>query len=283
MLSGSVANNLGDRMTTGHFLRATAIALPLMLASMAQADDHSAAPTEGQSPINIDEKAACGATLSPIALKYRRVSTVTVSNIETDGERAVKVNFTNPEGAGSLMLDGKEYKLKQFHLHTPSEHQIRGKAAPVEIHFVHEAADKTLAVVGQMAELDSKMRAGLRYGNGPLRTILQNLPADGKTSPEVTLLFSRNRGSDLFEVKDPRSFRYMGSLTTPPYSGGVHWIVLEEPVKLNAAQVAAIQGLFPAGKGNSRELQSLGDRKVQTDSVWRAGAACPAESMAPPS
>ena len=270
-------------MNYSRFTRLAIVVLPMAFAPLASANNTMSEPTEGQSPINIDEKIACATSLAPMTIKYRRVSDVTISNINEDGHRAVKVSFADPDGAGSLMLGGKEYKLKQFHFHTPSEHLIRGKGTPVEIHYVHQAADNSLAVVGQMVELDANMRAGLRHGNGPLRPILQNLPADGKTSASVNFMFSRNRSSSVFEVKDPRSFRYAGSLTTPPYSTGVQWIVLEEPVKLNAAQIAAIQGLFGAGQGNSRPAQSIGDRRVETDSVWRAGYACAVDAGAEPS
>jgi carbonic anhydrase len=60
------------------------------------------------------------------------------------------------------------------------------------------------------------------------------------------------------------SFRYSGSLTTPPFTEGVQWVVLEEPVEVSEKQIAMSMTLFP--EGNSREVQPLNGRTVLTDS-----------------
>ncbi len=55
----------------------------------------------------------------------------------------------------------------------------------------------------------------------------------------------------------------VGSLTTPPFTEGVSWVVLDEPITLSAEQIAAFTALFP--EGNTRETQPLNDREILTD------------------
>jgi len=63
--------------------------------------------------------------------------------------------------------------------------------------------------------------------------------------------------------KNRESFRYGGSLTTPPFTEGVQWVVLAEPLEMSAQQIQAFEALFP--QGNSREVQPLNNRIVVTD------------------
>jgi carbonic anhydrase len=64
-------------------------------------------------------------------------------------------------------------------------------------------------------------------------------------------------------MEQPRSFRYTGSLTTPPFTTGVSWIVLAEPITFSADQMARFRRLFP--HGNSRPVQDIDGRIVRTD------------------
>ena len=47
-----------------------------------------------------------------------------------------------------MTIGDKSYALLQFHLHAPSEHTVDGKHLPMEMHFVHQAEDGALAVIG---------------------------------------------------------------------------------------------------------------------------------------
>lgn len=56
-------------------------------------------------------------------------------------------------------------------------------------------------------------------------------------------------------------FRYRGSLTTPPYTEGVEWIVMRDTVDASAEQIAAV--LCAIGKPNARETLPLHQRIVR--------------------
>ena len=143
-----------------------------------------------------------------------------------------------------ITYGGTKYELQQFHFHTPSEHTIDGKHAPMEAHFVHKSADGKLAVVGVLLKQGTAASA--------FAPELDDLPAAGeKKSVEVDL--------PAMLPKSTRHFAYTGSLTTPPCSEDVQWIVMlgEDPV--SKAEIAAFQAKYAR---NARPVQSLKGRTV---------------------
>jgi carbonic anhydrase len=148
-----------------------------------------------------------------------------------------------PPGS-SITYGGTRYELQQFHFHTPSEHTLNGHAAPMEAHFVHKSADGKLAVVGVL----------LKQGpaESPFARVLTALPAPGeKRTVEVDL--------SALLPKDHKHFAYSGSLTTPPCSEDVQWIVLvtEEPV--SKKEIDAFRAKYAK---NARPVQALHGRTV---------------------
>ena len=146
-----------------------------------------------------------------------------------------------------LEVDGRAYMLKQFHFHTPSEHYLDGAPYPMEVHFVHQAADGALAVVGVM------MKVG--EASPLVDAIWQNIPMPGHTKTVESVQISPR---DLMPAALDY-YSYEGSLTTPPCSEGVRWFVLKDPVTLSAQQLLAFQTLFPI---NARPIQPLQGRVV---------------------
>ena len=155
----------------------------------------------------------------------------------------------NAAPGSSVTVDGVEYPLAQVHFHAPSEHRINGLLAPVEAHFVNKTADGQITVVGVMIiQGDQPNAAWAPYVNslGIAEGADQTTQFDwGAMLPASTL-----------------SVRYAGSLTTPPCSEGVHWLILTEPVQLSADQIEAFAA---AHTGNDRPLQPLNGRPVQVD------------------
>lgn len=141
-----------------------------------------------------------------------------------------------------------EFALKQFHFHSPSENTIRGRSFPMEAHLVHVDGKGNLAVVALMFEEGE--------GNAVLEKIWQKVPKveNGKEAlrPEVSAaeLLGRNRDY----------YRYSGSLTTPPCSEGVRWLVLKHPAKASAEQLGLL--VRTLGHPNNRPVQPVGAREV---------------------
>lgn len=152
----------------------------------------------------------------------------------------------NVKDAGGIVQDGKAYKLLQFHFHTPSEHTIHGRHYPMEGHFVHQAADGSLAVIGVMfAEGANNEQLDPMWWSAP------------STPGKASVAFNLNM-EDLLPT-NRTAFRYQGSLTTPPCSEIVDWTVLQTPLSVSKTQIAAFRALFG---DNARPTQPLYRRYV---------------------
>lgn len=199
---------------------------------------YSACNGANQSPINIDK--TVHAQLEPLRFSYNS----TLESIENNGH-SIQVNVA--EG-GLWQIDGELFMLKQFHVHTPSENQIKGKNYPMEVHFVHANPKGELAVLGMMYE----------YGpeNPSLARMWQHLP---KKKGEKITLIEQYLVHD-FLPKNLNYYRFSGSLTTPPCSEGVRWFILKDVQKASVLQISAFADLM--GLPNNRPIQPLNGRVV---------------------
>jgi carbonic anhydrase len=162
---------------------------------------------------------------------------------------------TEPVATGNALIIGrKRYELVQFHVHTPSENFLDGEQYPLEMHFVHRAADGSLAVVGVF------------YDQGPadpqLQKIVSAIPAEEGGRKRIGGLDLRNL------IPAGRTYRFTGSLTTPPCSEGIAWHVMSQVRTASYAQLAAFDSLFSGHEfpgGNRRPVQSLNGRVVKTE------------------
>ncbi|MDY6812897.1 MAG: carbonic anhydrase family protein [Pseudomonadota bacterium] len=190
-----------------------------------------------QSPVDLG--AATAAALAPLELDYRAGGEV----VRHDGH-TLRIDL--PAG-DTLRLDGRLFTLRQVHFHTPAEHRLDGRDYPLEAHLVHTGPAGELAVVGVLFEPGASNPALAAFG--------EPLPASAGASrplaeplPLMTLL------PDALDY-----YRYSGSLTTPPCSEGVRWIVLRRPVTASPTQLAALRQAL--GESN-RPLQPLNARLV---------------------
>ena len=143
------------------------------------------------------------------------------------------------------------FPLVQMHFHAPSEHTIDGKSFPVEVHFVHITAEKKIAVIGVMITEGAKDNAAWAPYVAALSATKGN---DITTKIDWTALLPA----------DHTTFRYTGSLTTPPCTEGVSWMLMSNPVELSAAQIAAF---VKAYDHNNRPVQPLNGRTIQLDNT----------------
>ncbi|MFK8185665.1 MAG: carbonic anhydrase [Phormidesmis sp.] len=194
-----------------------------------------------QSPTNLT--AAASADLANPNFHYEPVPLNLLNNGHT-----VQV----PYAPGSYVeLDGDRYNLLQFHLHSPSEHTIDNQSSAAELHLVHQNDAGDLAVVSVLLQKSTT-------SNNAYNNISNNLPAKAgdKVRTETTI-----NAQDLLPTTTT-TYRYTGSLTTPPCSEAVTWLVMTEPVVLSADHIARYEQLL---NNNNRPLQPLNERTVQMD------------------
>ena len=147
----------------------------------------------------------------------------------------------------SINLEGRSFSLLQVHFHLPSEHTVDGDALPMEVHFVHQAEEGDLAVIGVLSgigEADPAIQHILNAVDG----FPEASAAIGEFDPRALLPEGRSY------------FRYAGSLTTPPCSEVVSWVVMTESITVSREQIDAFAALYAM---NARPVQALNQRTIQ--------------------
>jgi carbonic anhydrase len=162
----------------------------------------------------------------------------------------IQINYDDGD---TLTLGRASFDLAQYHFHSPSEHTISGRRYPMEMHMVHRSAAGTLAVVGVLI-------AQGRH-NPAFEPVWNNLPREKGVETHyehVTV------DVDALLPSSHASYRYQGSLTTPPCTEGVEWVVLSTPIELDRQQIDTFQAII---HDNSRPVQALNGRMVLADTV----------------
>lgn len=190
-----------------------------------------------QSPIDLPGDPVLSS--EPIQLDY------TDSDFQArDTGHTVELESTSPQ---NITVDGTEYTFQQMHYHAPSEHTLDGADYAAELHFVHQADDGDLAVVGVLAAEGEN--------NPAWSPVIEAVSAaHDEDSAEVTGL---TLSSLLPESLD--HYEYDGSLTTPPCSENVRWLLLQSPIELGRTQISELRS---AHSDNNRPTQPLNDREV---------------------
>jgi carbonic anhydrase len=212
-----------------------------------------------QSPINIQKKVTDEE--DSLLINYQPTAMLIMDNGPTylmigdtpliiNEGHSIQLNFPKNRAKENITFNGKTFRLVQLHLHTPSETKLRGKSFPLEIHFVHQGEHGTLAVIAVFVKTGDE--------NMMLNKMINNLPATpGK--PEL-LQGERIDPSNLLpDIK--HYFSFTGSLTSPPCSEGVKWIVMEEYITASEDQINSLKEALHGH--NARPVQSLNQREIQ--------------------
>lgn len=191
-----------------------------------------------QSPIDIrmTEKV----NLPDLNFQYTAVAPTIWNNGHT-----VQVNV--PSG-NKLVVGDQTYDLLQFHFHTPSEEAINGKHYPMVAHFVHKNAAGQLGVVGVLIKKGKK--------NQDLAPVFEHIPRTGEkiTVDDLTLNLSN------LVPANHTYYSFEGSLTTPPCSEDVNWMVMKHPIELSSIQIRAFAKTV---KFNARPIQPSNNRTIK--------------------
>ena len=202
-------------------------------------DGFSACGGKAQSPIDIETgKAVNSKDLKPIVFDYGKSTVDIINNGHT-------VQF-NVSGDNKSTINGKDYKLLQFHYHTLSEHTVNGKHYPMEVHLVQKNNDKDYAVIGVMFKEGKE--------NALLKKYLDKFPKKKGT-------YKSGESFDLNQLlpADKSYYHYKGSLTTPPCSEIVSWYVMKEPVEASKEQIEKFSEIL---HNNYRPVQPLNGRTI---------------------
>ncbi|MBL0166120.1 MAG: carbonic anhydrase family protein [Propionivibrio sp.] len=183
-----------------------------------------------QSPIDLRDGIAVD--LEPIQFAYGPASFRVV-----DSGRNLQVAVYG----GGINLLGKNFDLLRIQFHRPAEVTIDGKTFDMDAQLVHKSEDGKLAIVTVLLEQGAE--------NPLVQTVLNNLPLErgGEVAPpgkslDVSRLLPVNR----------RYYTFMGSLTTPPCTEDVLWLVLRQPQQISPEQLMIFQRLY---KPNARPVQ----------------------------
>lgn len=199
-------------------------------------------PGASQSPINI---------LSVRAVPGRHETTL---NYATSHQRVVNTGHSvqaDYDQGSTVTFDGKTYDLVQFHFHTPSEHMIDGVRYPLEMHAVHleRGYDDRYLVIGVLYRMGER--------NALVDALLDVLPE------EEGMVERENFTIDVREHIPENMgdfYHYDGSLTTPPYTETVNWLVLERIQQASPEQITRLGQIMGH---NARQVQPDRGRVIE--------------------
>lgn len=203
-------------------------------------DDYDACRSGNQqSPVDIS--GMWSTHLPPLSFQYRSSYLSMVNTGQT-----IRVNY---EPGSFLRISGQRYELQQLHFHTPSEHTIQGVPADMEIHLVHRDGYGNYAIVA------IPVISGRRH-NVVMARIGQNLPPH----PGNEYVDYRTGIKPIFLLPTNRDYvSYQGSLTEPPCTEGVRWLVFLHPLEVPAEYVAKFRQIMG---NNARPTQPLNGRRL---------------------
>ena len=194
-----------------------------------------------QSPINIEESGTLQGPAEALKFNYQASSGSVVNNGHT-----IQVDLY---GDNALTVRDSSYKLLQFHFHHPSEEQVNYRGFAMVAHLVHKNAEGQLAVVSVLLEPGA--------ANPVINNVWTYMPLDtGDRVRMPTGLIDMNA----LLPKDQRYYQFMGSLTMPPCTEGVLWLVLKQPTTVSREQIKLFSQLFP---NNARPVQAVNGRAVR--------------------
>lgn len=202
--------------------------------------DYAACAGSRQSPIDV--RAPISADLPAIRFSWQTIPLTVI-----DSGHAIEVDAT---GGGFITLEGEDYEFERISFHLPAEEMSNGKRAPMGVHFIHRSKAGKIAILAVPLTEGSENRL--------LRQILTALPLEPK-KPKTVEGLKVDPGLLIPRRRDYST--YVGSLTAPPCSEGVLWLILQQPMSVSKEQLndfakAYRQNARPIQPGNGRIVKS---------------------------
>jgi len=194
---------------------------------------------QGQRQSPIDLSGGLPVDLEPVRFHYKPSA---FSVLDTG--RTVQAQLAP---GNHIEVGGRRYELKRMQFHRPSEHRIDGRQFEMSVHLWHEDAQGRHAVVALMLDKGAAQPA--------VQMVWNNLPLEKHEENAARVMLD---ASTLLPA-DRRYYTYMGSLTAPPCSEGVQWVVLRTPQTVSAEQLELFARLYPM---NARPLQAAAGRRI---------------------
>ena len=194
-----------------------------------------------QSPVHIQEGSTLQGPAEPLEFDYQPSGGSVVNNGHT-----IQVDL---EGNNTLTVRGSTYQLLQFHFHHPAEEKVDHNGFSMVAHLVHKNAEGQLAVVAVLIDPGA--------ANDLVNKVWTHMPLDVKDRVRLPPALIAMKA---LLPQDPRYYQFMGSLTTPPCTEGVLWMVMKQPMTVSREQLKLFSQLFPM---NARPTQALNGRVVR--------------------
>ena len=194
---------------------------------------------KGQRQSPIDIRGGLAVDLDPVKFSYQASPFAVIDNGHT-----VQANIAS---GNAIEIGGKRFELQQFHFHRPSEERIDGRQFEMSLHLVHKDEQGRLAVVAVLFDKGQAQPAVQRVWNSLPLEKGEELAA--RAPLELVDLLPTDR----------RYFTYMGSLTTPPCSEGVQWVVMRQPMTMSPEQIELFARMYPM---NARPVQQASGRRI---------------------
>lgn len=195
------------------------------------ADAQTCSTGKTQSPIDIFDSKT-NHKLPPLKFDYRHADIKQI----VDNGHSLQFNF---DSNSNPTYKNKTYTLVQFHAHEPAEHTINGIRYPLELHFVHQAADHSNLVVAVFVQ------------EGQQNSYFEKMSVFKKQAKKVAKIPISIFNPEHLYPNNHSYYRYTGSLTTPLCSEPVTWILFRQPITLSKAEIAQY---LP--KNNNRTIEN---------------------------
>lgn len=231
-----------------------------------------------QSPVNLDRESTTVRKTREQGRVYAKGDGISTTAELANNGHAAQLNLDpSDKFLLGLTYQGTNFSMKQLHFHwgqsdyMGSEHTLAGRHFPMEMHLVNEDDDGGHAVLAFLFEVSDG-------GHNPfMNPIIDGLKGlRGQQQANVTLddaLIQAGHAQSPFnltglitESVGSGYFAYRGSLTTPPCTEEVLWLVFDSPIILSRKQMRGYRQLIDDDGDylldNFRPTQPLNGRQV---------------------